>query len=205
MLKIYLVRHGQDVDNKNGILNGHRDSDLTDIGVSQARELAAFIKEQNITFAKVYSSPLKRAYETAEEITNTLNLPAPEILPLLIERDFGTMTGQKKTDVEKLCAPAIFRTSTIVYFLEPEGGETFPQTVDRAKKLLQFISNHHQDGNILLVSHGDFGKMVYAAYYNLPWQDVLGMFHFGNSELILLSPDTDPTKAQIFKEAQFNN
>ena len=58
MLKIYLVRHGQDVDNENGILNGHRDSALTAIGLTQARELAAFIKEHNISFAKVYSSPL---------------------------------------------------------------------------------------------------------------------------------------------------
>lgn len=205
MLKIYLVRHGQDVDNENGILNGHRDSALTAIGLTQARELAAFIKGQGITFDKVYSSPLKRAYETAVEITNTLNLPAPEILPLLIERDFGVMTGQKKTDIEKLSAPKIFRTKTIVYFLEPEGGETFPQTIDRAKKLLQFIFDHHSDGNILLVSHGDFGKMIYAAYYDLPWEDVLNMFHFGNSEIILLAPGTDPAKVQIFKETQFNN
>ena len=36
MLKIYLTRHGQDVDNANGILNGHRDQPLTELGVGQA-------------------------------------------------------------------------------------------------------------------------------------------------------------------------
>jgi len=205
MLKIYLIRHGQDKDNEAGILNGHRDEPLTETGLAQVRELAAFIKEQKIIFDQVYSSPLKRAYATALEVTRALNLPDPEVLPLLIERDFGVMTGKSKTDIEKLCAPEIFKTKTITYFLTPAGGETFPQTVNRAKKLLQFIFDHHLDGNILLVSHGDFGKMIYAAYYNLPWETVLEMFHFGNSELILLAPDTNPQQTQIFKETQFNN
>ena len=205
MLKIYLVRHGQDTDNEQGLLNGHRDTDLTALGLSQARELAAFIKAQGISFDKVYSSPLKRAYVTATQITEALNLPAPEVLPLLIERDFGVMTGKKKTDIEKLCSPDIIKTETINYFLDVEGAESFPQAIVRAKELLKVIFENHKDGNILLVSHGDFGKMIYAAFYDLPWDDVLRMFHFGNSELLLLSPDTDPTKAQIFKEAQFNN
>lgn len=205
MLKIYLVRHGQDTDNEQGLLNGHRDTDLTELGLTQARELAAFIKEQGILFDKVYSSPLKRAYITATQITEALNLPAPEVLPLLIERDFGVMTGQKKSDIEKLCSPSILKTETINYFLDVEGAESFPQAVLRAKELLKVIFENHSDGNILLVSHGDFGKMIYAAYYDLPWDDVLKMFHFGNSEILLLSPDTDPEKAQIFKEAQFNN
>jgi len=205
MLKIYLVRHGQDTDNEQGLLNGHRDTELTELGLSQARQLAAFIKEQGIKFDKVYSSPLKRAYVTATQITDALNLPAPEVLPLLIERDFGTMTGQKKSDIEKLCAPAVLKTETITYFLDVPGAESFPQAVIRGKKLLKFIFDKYLDANILLVSHGDFGKMIYAAYYDLPWDDVLQMFHFGNSEILLLAPDTDPAKAQIFKETQFNN
>jgi Fructose-2,6-bisphosphatase len=205
MLKIYLVRHGQDTDNEAGLLNGHRDTELTELGLAQARELAAFIKQQGILFDKVYSSPLKRAYTTAIQITKALNLPDPEVLPLLIERDFGVMTGQKKSDIEKLCAPDIIKTETINYFLNVEGAESFPQAIIRAKELLKVIFENHKDGNILLVSHGDFGKMIYAAFYYLPWDDVLRMFHFGNSELLLLSPDTDPTKAQIFKETQFNN
>ena len=40
MMKIYLARHGQDKDNENGILNGHRDTALTELGLSQAKEIA---------------------------------------------------------------------------------------------------------------------------------------------------------------------
>ena len=46
MLKIYLARHGQSSDNKNAILNGHRDEPLTKIGRQQAEELADRIRKQ---------------------------------------------------------------------------------------------------------------------------------------------------------------
>lgn len=69
MLKIYIARHGQNIDNKNGILNGHRDGALTDKGVEQAYEIANKIKESGLTFNFVYSSPLQRAFETAKIIS----------------------------------------------------------------------------------------------------------------------------------------
>ncbi len=58
--------------------------------------------------------------------------------------------------------------------------------------------------SILLVTHGDFGKMLYAAYYDIPWEDVLRQFHFGNSEVLLLSKDSSPGKAHVFETKQFN-
>jgi uncharacterized phosphatase len=205
MLNIYLVRHGQNKDNEAGILNGHRDEPLTNLGIEQAKDLAEFVKEHNITFTKVYSSPLVRAYDTAKEITKTLSLPDPEILPLLIERDFGEMTGKNIIDIKKYCAPKILETPAVTYFLEVEGAETFPDLIIRAKKLLKLITEKHISGNILLVGHGDFGKMIYAAYYNLPWEDVLKSFHFGNSELLLLASGAPLEKSRIFKTAQFNS
>lgn len=66
MLKIYLVRHGQNKDNAEGILNGHRDEPLTEIGVAQAYEIADKVKSTGIVFDRVYASPLQRAYKTAE-------------------------------------------------------------------------------------------------------------------------------------------
>ena len=205
MLNIYLVRHGQDEDNVAGILNGHRDTPLTTLGLTQAHELASFVKEQDLDFIKVYSSPLQRAYRTALEITKALNLEDPEILPELIERDFGVLTGKPISDIYNLPKDALLKTETITYFLEATDAENFPQTLLRAKKLLEKISSKYQDGNILLVSHGDFGKMIYAAYYNLPWEEALTSFHFGNMEMIMLSPNAMPPNTKVFKTKQFNN
>ena len=204
MLKIYLVRHGQNKDNADGILNGHRDEPLTDIGIEQAHEIAAKLKDIGIVFDKVYSSPLQRAYKTAEIITDAIHLPKPEVVAELIERDFGVMTGKPQSKIAELCVPDILQTDTITYFLKPEGAETFPQLLARATKLLANIRIRHTDGNILLVTHGDFGKMIYAAYYGLNWLDVLKLFHFGNSDTLELSAESLHTDTHVHKITQYN-
>jgi len=206
MLKIYLARHGQDEDNSNGVLNGHRDTPLTNVGQKQANDLAEKIKKFNIKIDKVYSSPLKRAYSTAKIITNFLNINEPEIINNLIERNFGIMTGESIINIEKLCYPDIIKTKTITYFLSPKGAETFPELIKRAKLILDFIENNNSSNqNILLVTHGDIGKMVYAAYYNLKWKKVLKDFHFGNSELLLLSPESRAEDVHVFNFEQYNH
>ncbi len=163
MLKIYLARHGQDKDNAAGILNGQRDEPLTDLGRQQAKALAAKIKNAHLIFDAVYTSPLKRAKTTARIITETLNITPPIILPNLIERNFGTMTGKPAKDIPVLCAPNILQTDTITYFLSPEGAETFPDLMKRGGEVIAEVKRLHRDGNILLICHGDIGKMIYAA------------------------------------------
>ena len=204
-MKIYLTRHGQNIDNANGVLNGHRDEPLTEIGLRQASDLAVIIKANNLKIRKVFSSPLSRAYKTAEIITKNLNLSKPEILDLLIERDFGVMTGKLLSDIEFMCAPDIMKTDTITYFLSPEGAETFDQLVTRAKKLLNLIAEKNFREDILLACHGDIGKMIYAAFYNIPWQEVLRGFHFGNTEILLLDKESLPESRHIAKIEQFNH
>lgn len=204
MLKIYLARHGQNVDNLNGILNGHRDEPLTEKGIEQADEIANEIKNAGIIFDIVYASPLQRAFETAKIISEINNLPSPQNEPLLIERDFGIMTGKNITDIEKMCAPSIIKANIITYFLDPEGSETFPDLMARGKTLLDKIYAKHNSGNILFVTHGDIGKMIYAEYYKLDWKQVLTQFHFGNCDLLLLSEDSSPEDAHVFKILQHN-
>lgn len=204
MLKIYLARHGQNEDNANGILNGHRDLPLTEIGIAQATEVANEIKNAGLSFDAVLSSPLSRALKTAEIIAAVNGFPQPEVIDELIERDFGCMTGVKQSLIEELCAPNIIKYETITYFLSPEGAETFPDLLKRASALLEKITKKYKDGSILIVTHGDFGKMIYAQYYNLDWKDVLTLFHFGNSELLLLSPDSAAGEAHVFKILQHN-
>ena len=56
-----------------------------------------------------------------------------------------------------------------------------------------------------MVTHGDIGKMIYAAYYNLDWQQVLTMFNFGNAEILLLAEDSVPEDTHIFNIKQHNH
>jgi len=205
MLKIYLARHGQDLDNVKGVLNGRRDMPLSEKGIEQAGLVASELKALNINFDKIYSSPLKRALQTAELIAETVGDRKPEILENLIERDFGVMTGEPKSQIEPMRAPEIVKTDTITYFLSPEGAETFPQLVTRSEKILSYLKGEHgNDDKILLVTHGDIGKMIYCAYYKLNWRDVLTMFHFGNSEILLLSEESQPEDVYVVQTQQYN-
>lgn len=204
MLKIYLARHGQDEDNASGILNGRRNMPLTEKGIRQAEDVAQKIKEHGLSFDVIYASPLQRAYTTAKIIAQTINGPEPIQLPELIERDFGIMSGKPQQEITALCAPDILKTDTITYFLNPEGAETFPQLIMRAEALLKKLTETHADGTILLVTHGDFGKMLYTAYYHLEWLDVLKLFHFGNSELLELSETSSPEDTHVFRIEQHN-
>lgn len=189
-VEIYIARHGQNEDNVNGILNGHRDLPLTELGRDQARQLGQGILEAGLDFEKIYCSPLTRAQETAQIVSEILgHKEEPTVLELLIERDFGVMTGLPIAKIAEMCEPDIVTTNTITYFLNPEGAETFPELVERGHDILREVHHRQQSGRALLVCHGDIGKMTYAAATGRPWREVLTDFHFGNGELIELSPN----------------
>lgn len=176
---ILIARHGQNVDNANGILNGHRDLPLTELGRQQARNLATGIVEQGIEVDAVYSSPLSRALETAHIVCRVAGVTIePVVIPEMIERDFGVMTGESIHRVVELCSPNILYTDTITYMLSPEGAETFPRLLERGKRVLEIVREKQSSGNALLICHGDLGKMVYAAATGREWIRCIEKFPF---------------------------
>lgn len=202
MLRIYLTRHGQSSDNANSVFNHKVGNPLTELGRKQALNLAKKLKTLKITFDKVYCSPLKRALETAQVVSLGLDLSEPEVLKNLSEREFGDLEGEKLVDIAKLCSKTV-DIGPFLYCLTGPNVEPFPKLFKRAKKVLEEIKRKHTKGNILLVSHGDIGKMLFAAFYKLSWLKTLKMFNFGNCELILLSK-INPSKAKLISEEQYN-
>lgn len=202
-VQIFIARHGQNEDNARGILNGHRDLPLTATGRQQAGELAEGINGLGLTIDVIYSSPLSRALETAEIIGRNIK-PRQKlrVLDEMIERDFGIMTGHPISDIVPMCSPDILVTDVITYFLNPPGAETFPDLLKRAEKILEIIRAKQQSGNILLVCHGDIGKMIYAAAREKDWREVLKNFHFGNGELLHIGTDDS---AHLIELTQYNH
>jgi broad specificity phosphatase PhoE len=196
-VEIYIARHGQNEDNVNGILNGHRD----DIGRQQARNLAAEIKDSGLQIDKIYTSPLSRAVETAEIVARELRLNSPKVVPELIERNLGEMHGVPIAEIEARHGANIIKTDTVTYFLEATGAETFDELKARGGKALDKIRSLQKNGTALLVCHGDIGKMMYAAATEKSWKDALAHFHFGNGELIAINADDEVHKIKL---PQFN-
>ncbi len=188
MRKIFLVRHGQDTDNAAHVLNGRRDTELTELGRRQAKEVAAKLRGANIQI--IYTSPLKRAYETARIIATELGIDEVMADEHLVEREFGILTGKPWSDIPKY-AKKIFRGDRVDYFLDTEGAEDFPTLLARGEKILEEIRERHPDESVLIVTHSDTGKMIRAAYHGWTWEEGIATPYFANTEVLELSGKHD--------------
>lgn len=96
-MRLFLIRHGETEHNVAGLLAGVTDSLLTNHGLVQAQRLGShLIKDRHLQFSQIFSSNLKRAFRTANEVCLAQNAEhsdlqiAPIQLALLRERDFGS-------------------------------------------------------------------------------------------------------------------
>ena len=143
---IYLVRHGQTAMNRKKVLQGRSDIPLNEEGRKEAAEAEERFQKAGVTFDRVYASPLIRARETAELITD-----APIISDLrLIEMDYGPYEGMD------LMHPA---PEVLTFFSDfsknpaPEGMEPLEQVVGRLGEFLEGIRKEAAGKTILISTH----------------------------------------------------
>lgn len=107
-MRLYLIRHGETVDNVAGLYAGSRDSTLTNHGVEQTKRLGGYFAKEQIFLTHIFASPLSRAYKTAQAIQQAQkNANSLEIIPVadLKERDFGRFEGKPYSTEEKAYKP----------------------------------------------------------------------------------------------------
>ncbi|MEK7165592.1 MAG: histidine phosphatase family protein, partial [Patescibacteria group bacterium] len=153
---LYIVRHGQTEFNVKGLMQGHNDSPLTNLGEIQACALAEEFKD--IHFDEVYSSDLLRAKRTAEIITLERNITI-KTTQALRERSYGSYEG-KPYDVynralEKLLKKYKHASEEELFRLPLEGGgESREVAAVRFITFLREISVALPGKTILVVVHG---------------------------------------------------
>ena len=158
MIKIYAVRHGETDGNKKGILQGWTDEPLNDKG----RELAVVTAKAlaDVKFDKVYSSPLSRAYETAEIILRYNNhfKPQIEIEDRIKEIRFGEWEGlgisPENFNIPSENFNAFYRDP--FKFQNAPSGESCRQVCERTGNFYQeLISGLENEGKTILIAiHG---------------------------------------------------
>lgn len=153
MKALYFVRHGESQDNRDYVWS-RPDTPLTKKGRSQAMETAKNIKEQGLYFDLIVVSPLPRAKETAKIIIDTTGHPGEKVEynVLLVERDWGSLTGQPNKN---------FYTDgrTIEDIDKAVGAEKLMTVQERASKILGHLKSR-PEANILIVGHGSFGRAL---------------------------------------------
>lgn len=171
-MELYVIRHGQTVWNAEGRLQGCIDVELNDNGRELARQTG--IKFADINFDRVYSSPLKRAYETASLIVGERNIPIITD-ERIREISFGCLEGHSVGEFFKDgCSYANFFIKPGSY-IPPEGGETFEQVIARTGDFYRNVIMPLNDTceRIMVVAHGNANK---GFIYNLEDTDSIDKY-----------------------------
>ena len=136
MTSIYLVRHGQTAWNKEEIFRGRTDIPLDETGLRQAELAGEYFKE--IPLQGIYSSPLSRAWQTAERIAKHRGL---KVQPLdgLIDMSFGNWEGRSLQEVREMDAERYRQWREEPHLLRLPGGEGLDEVRIRAMVALKEI------------------------------------------------------------------
>ncbi len=169
MTKLYLVRHGETVDNVRQIMQGQTQGELTELGIEQARRLAGEMKNWDVD--AFVASDLKRSIDTCRILAAPHGKEVVET-PLLRERDWGGFTGQHIPDI-KLHDPW------------PDDIETLEQLKQRAARFLDFIRREYGGKTVVAVGHGIINKAIQAVYFGKVMKEIPRMTNAEVRELSL--------------------
>ena len=148
--RIILARHGQTEWNLQYRFQGRTNVKLTETGKRQAHALAERLSSWPVEI--VYTSPLDRAYYTAEAIAERHGL-TPEILPELEEINFAGWEGESIPGLEKEQHAAFAAWRSDPFFYPPEGAETWEKLYARLSRAVKtFLGGDYK--RIVVVSHG---------------------------------------------------
>ena len=160
MTTIYLVRHGETVDNARQIMQGQSQGMLNENGVRQAQEVSESLKD--CPFDAIIASDLKRSVDTARIIAGPHNLEVMTT-PLLRERDWGSFTGRYIPDLKG--EPW------------PDDIETLENLLSRAGEFIAYVKKTFPGKKVLAVGHGIFNKAIQAVYYGKSMSEVQRMMN----------------------------
>ncbi|MCL2767421.1 MAG: histidine phosphatase family protein [Synergistaceae bacterium] len=159
--KLLLIRHGKTEWNNEARFQGSTDIPLNDQGYQQALKTAARLKSWQ--GAPIYSSPLKRAMQTAEAISG-----GKPVIPLegLTEMNFGDWEGERVADIMKKDIKALAKWHCDGFFSTPENAETWEQIYNRVSQAVEVCLGGESE-RVMIVAHGGILRAVMINLMNL--------------------------------------
>lgn len=156
LTNIYIVRHGQTRWNVKGLLQGHKDSPLTALGIKQAEQIRDEFK--HIHFDAIFSSDLVRAKRTAKIIALERKI-AVKTTQVLRERCFGTFEGKPFAEFNQALQKLIERYAHLTeeehfHLKIAHDVESPAEAVARFITFLRETAVAFSEKTILVVSHG---------------------------------------------------
>ena len=151
LTKMLLVRHGETIWNHTCRYQGHTDIELSETGRKQSKLLAAELKKEKVK--AVYSSDLKRAYETAAILASPHNLSV-QVTKELREINFGEWEGLTHKEIMEKYEDLAAEWYQCPGQVRLPGGENFEEVKERAYSTALDLLQQNDPGTIIVVAHG---------------------------------------------------
>jgi broad specificity phosphatase PhoE len=165
-MKLYIVRHGETVENRSNIIQGQQPGTLSPLGLLQREKLA--IRLQEFSFDAIYCSDLERTRATLEPFTNISTIPV-QYTPILREKSFGELEGHSGEIYRRKLQSS--GQTRIEY--RPLNGESF---LDVRARLIPFVDSlhaSHSGESILLMTHGGVVRVLLTLLLDIPLEELL--------------------------------
>lgn len=163
-LRLFLIRHGEVLSNREMRYVGSRDEPLAESGIRQADHLAAALAP--LPVLSVYSSPLARARETGSRVAAARDVPLL-IEPRLREQSFGDWEGLTRAEVLDRDRERLLDWEADLG-TAPPGGESLVSVQERVLALVEELAREHRGEWIALVSHVGPVKALLCAALGVP-------------------------------------
>ena len=175
-MKIYIIRHGETEWNNLRKLQGRSDTELNEVGIRLAEITAEALKD--ISFNIAYTSPLKRAYKTAEIIVGDRDIP---LIPdeRIQEVSFGAYEGLgcSKDNYEIPDPEFEYFFQAPEKYVAKNGAESIEDLCKRTTEFLREITSNPEleDKTVLIATHGAALKGLLSSVGNKEKKDFWGM------------------------------
>ena len=163
-MKIYLIRHSESQDDLINCYGGAADWDLTENGAKKVEKFRPTFEKFNVE--KIYVSPLKRAYKTADILNKKTNVPVERVIDLHETNHYGYLTGLEKNLAKELFAYLLERPEyqNASYYKRKcmPGGESADELDKRSKNVVKQIIKESKGLNtIAIVTHGGVLRSIF--------------------------------------------
>lgn len=167
MLEIYITRHGATEWNMENRLQGSLNSELTDSGVRNAVQLGKRLSDKE--FNVIYTSPSKRALDTANLLNTGKSIPLT-IIDDLTEISFGDWEGKTQEEIEKDFKEEYdnFWYNPHQYDHRAHNAEAIMAFKSRVEQTMKQIIEANKNGRILIVTHGVVIRAIMSFFWNIP-------------------------------------
>jgi alpha-ribazole phosphatase/probable phosphoglycerate mutase len=184
--RVFLVRHGETDWNKDFKYQGSTDVPLNKEGLKQAEKLA--VRLSSVKPSRVMSSPLSRAYRTAEAIVGRSRANVEiEQREELRELSFGVWEGLSIPEVREKNRELFEKWEQAPFSNTPEGGDVFSDVFERSKLFARDIFESGISGHdTVVVAHGGILRAIVAALLRLDDIDLMWKMRFDNCSITIV-------------------